>query len=265
MVGQAGRLHGIAESGEALATAGAGAAVDMGDVGVAGGDEVLGGQSAAQAVLTGVEDEDDIVVDDEDQRITITLDADSFLTQADLALDSTMLTWHYRSRYESLISYSNHAFYEARLATIPDRTHDAQQRHAIVAAAPDEAPVSGEGGEAVLRSLHPPRRVEFNEVSERRSAVAAEIAEQLRARGHDVDVSVGRSAFTVDVAIRTDGEYALGVMVDPGSEGASPTARMIAEAGVLDAMNWPISRVLITDWWNNPDHVLDRIEHLVRT
>ena len=33
-----------------------------------------------------------------------------------------MLTWHYRSQYEALIQFSNAAFYEGRLATIPDRT-----------------------------------------------------------------------------------------------------------------------------------------------
>lgn len=33
-----------------------------------------------------------------------------------------MLGWHYRSRYETLISYSNHAFYDAALLTIPDKT-----------------------------------------------------------------------------------------------------------------------------------------------
>jgi hypothetical protein len=32
-----------------------------------------------------------------------------------------MLTWHYRSRYEALIAFSNAAFYGGRLATVPDR------------------------------------------------------------------------------------------------------------------------------------------------
>jgi superfamily I DNA and/or RNA helicase len=30
-----------------------------------------------------------------------------------------MLAWHYRSRYEALISFSNAAFYDGRLVTIP--------------------------------------------------------------------------------------------------------------------------------------------------
>ena len=34
---------------------------------------------------------------------------------------STMLAWHYRSRSESLIGFSNAAFYDGRLRTVPDR------------------------------------------------------------------------------------------------------------------------------------------------
>lgn len=36
---------------------------------------------------------------------------------------------------------------------------------------------------------------------------------------------------------------------------------MIAEAGVLQAMGWRITRVLIAEWWTNPTNVLGRIEH----
>ncbi len=66
-------------------------------------------------------EDDDVVVDAEGFKLTVTLDADSFLAQADASLDSSMLSWHYRSRSESLIAYSNNAFYRGELATIPDR------------------------------------------------------------------------------------------------------------------------------------------------
>jgi predicted DNA-binding WGR domain protein/DNA polymerase III delta prime subunit len=49
-------------------------------------------------------------------------DVDSLLAQGARKLDSTLLSWHYRSHYETLISFSNHAFYEGRLLTIPDKT-----------------------------------------------------------------------------------------------------------------------------------------------
>ena len=65
------------------------------------------------------------------------LDADSLLTHADRTLPSTLLGWHYRSRHESLIEFSNRAFYAGRLLTIPSVT-DTQTRDAIVARKPED-------------------------------------------------------------------------------------------------------------------------------
>lgn len=70
------------------------------------------------------EGEDEIVVEEEGERIAINLDADSLLNQAARNLPATLLAWHYRSRHEALISFSNAAFYDGRLVTIPDRAHE---------------------------------------------------------------------------------------------------------------------------------------------
>jgi hypothetical protein len=48
------------------------------------------------------------------------LTGDSFLNHAATNLPATMLGWHYRSRNESLISFSNWAFYDGRLLTVPE-------------------------------------------------------------------------------------------------------------------------------------------------
>ena len=48
------------------------------------------------------------------------LDSNSFLNHAAKNLPSTMLGWHYRSRSESLISFSNWTFYDGRLLTVPE-------------------------------------------------------------------------------------------------------------------------------------------------
>ena len=86
------------------------------------------------------EDPDDLeAFGDEDGGELLSADADSLLVQGARKLDSTMLSWHYRSRYETLISYSNHAFYEANLLTIPDRTIHQKERAAIEAAKPEDA------------------------------------------------------------------------------------------------------------------------------
>lgn len=59
--------------------------------------------------------------EDEGEVIEYDLSAESFLSHSARNLPSTLLGWHYRSRHEALISYSNHAFYSGELLTIPDR------------------------------------------------------------------------------------------------------------------------------------------------
>ncbi len=67
------------------------------------------------------DDEDMQVMAEEDgEQVAILLDADSLLNQAGRSLPATLLAWHYRSRSEALISFSNAAFYDGRLITIPD-------------------------------------------------------------------------------------------------------------------------------------------------
>ncbi|MEJ1971149.1 MAG: AAA domain-containing protein [Lacunisphaera sp.] len=67
------------------------------------------------------------------------LDAESFLSQAARNLPATMLGWHYRSRSEALISFSNHAFYEGRLLTVPDQRAAPRSAPEIRVQQPDDA------------------------------------------------------------------------------------------------------------------------------
>lgn len=66
-------------------------------------------------------DPDDLERNEDEDEI-LSADADSLLTQGARKMNSVMLGWHYRSHFETLISYSNHAFYGASLLTIPDRS-----------------------------------------------------------------------------------------------------------------------------------------------
>lgn len=395
---------------------------------------------------------DELLVDDDGFGVTISLDADSFLTQADQSLDSVMLAWHYRSRSESLIDYSNHAFYDGRLATVPDRVFEPNDRDELVADSSDDAsrllgpalerpisfhritdgvyrdrvnepeaayvaelvrsllmtrpdgdpgltigvaafseaqqtaieeaindltiddsafalafeaetqrsddgeyvglfiknlenvqgderdviimsvcyapaddgkmrmnfgPINQAGGErrlnvifsrskqhmmivstitgsqitnthnegaanlarfldyaaaesrgdeissaAVLRALRPEQTAVDSQLQ---SAAATELAAGLTDRGWEVDIDVGRSLFTVDVGVRDTDGYQLGVMIDPGRETENATARLVADAGVLRAFGWPVTRVFISEWLDHPGQVLDRLEQLLRT
>lgn len=78
-------------------------------------------------------DPDDLEVpDEEDENDILSADADSLLVQGARKMHSVMLGWHYRSVYETLISYSNHAFYDASLLTIPDRSIHHSEKTPIV-------------------------------------------------------------------------------------------------------------------------------------
>ncbi|CAN5122518.1 WGR domain-containing protein [soil metagenome] len=68
----------------------------------------------------------------EEARCGVVLDADSFLAVSSTRLPSAMLLWHYRSRFEALIQFSNAAFYDGRLATVPDRTPVLRDRAPLI-------------------------------------------------------------------------------------------------------------------------------------
>ena len=78
------------------------------------------------------EDPDDLDGLEEDDDEWLSDDVDSLLAQGARKLDSTLLSWHYRSHYETLISYSNYAFYEGRLLTIPDKTIHKMEKPSIL-------------------------------------------------------------------------------------------------------------------------------------
>jgi hypothetical protein len=96
---------------------------------------------------TGRVDDDSVVVEEDGQRTQVDLDSDSFLTQSATSLPATLLTWHYRSRFESLISFSNAAFYGGSLLTIPDRQRPAADQPELRVPAPDQAAA---GADALL-------------------------------------------------------------------------------------------------------------------
>ena len=91
-------------------------------------------------------DEDE---EEQEQRIGINLDADSLLNQGARKLPSVMLGWHYRSRRESLISYSNAAFYKRELLTIPDNQ------------------LSIHGAGELTHVLNPDQEIDINDVLQR--------------------------------------------------------------------------------------------------
>lgn len=79
------------------------------------------------------DEDEEVVFEDDGELVQYDLESNSFLNHAAKNLPSTMLGWHYRSRSESLISFSNWAFYDGRLLTVPEENLADQPRAAICA------------------------------------------------------------------------------------------------------------------------------------
>jgi len=140
-------------------------------------------------------DEESVIVEEEGERIEVDLDSDSFLTQSALNLPSTLLAWHYRSRYESLISFSNAAFYSGNLFTIPDRQLSASQLAELRVTSAEQGAANVDALLARSISFH------FHETAiyeqRRNAAEAAYIAQLVRALlQRDTGLSIGIVAFS---------------------------------------------------------------------
>jgi very-short-patch-repair endonuclease len=100
-------------------------------------------------------DDETVSVEDDGDRIAVVLDADSLLNQGARNLPATLLAWHYRSRYESLIGFSNAAFYAGNLFTIPDRSLPAAERGEILvqSRSPSEEAVAAQADALLSRAI----------------------------------------------------------------------------------------------------------------
>jgi predicted DNA-binding WGR domain protein len=97
------------------------------------------------------EEEEELRIEEAGEVIRYDLASNSFLNHAAKNLPSTMLGWHYRSRSESLVSFSNWAFYDGRLLTVPEERLPAPDRRSIQIAEPSEATFGAE--ELLSRSI----------------------------------------------------------------------------------------------------------------
>jgi predicted DNA-binding WGR domain protein len=141
--------------------------------------------------------DDEVVVEEDGQRIAISLDSDSLLAQAARNLPATLLAWHYRSRHEALISFSNAAFYDGRLVTIPDTRRDQ-----ATAAAPARRSDSPDAGVTAVDALLA-QPISFHKLDDgvylgrKNSAEARYIAQAVRELlRRDSPLSIGIVAFS---------------------------------------------------------------------
>jgi predicted DNA-binding WGR domain protein len=82
---------------------------------------------------------DELTFEENGELVTYDVDSNSFLNQAARNLPACMLAWHYRSQSESLISFSNHAFYDGRLLTVPDARLSTRGARELRVESPEDA------------------------------------------------------------------------------------------------------------------------------
>ena len=140
-------------------------------------------------------EEDSVIVEEEGERIEVDLDSDSFLAQSAQNLPATLLAWHYRSRYESLISFSNAAFYSGNLYTIPDRQRAVTGRRELIVTAAEQGGANVDELLARSISFH---FMENGIYEDRRNpSEAAYIAQLVRGiLQRDTKLSIGLVAFS---------------------------------------------------------------------
>lgn len=91
------------------------------------------------------EEEEELLVEEDGELVQYDLESNSFLNHAAKNLPATMLGWHYRSRSESLISYSNWTFYDGRLLTVPEEQLPADNQAPLIAASSTDAEAGAAG------------------------------------------------------------------------------------------------------------------------
>ena len=140
-------------------------------------------------------EEENLLVEEEGRLVEVDLTAESFLTMAARNLPSTLLGWHYRSRSESLISFSNASFYQGQLLTVPDCRLTAPNLTEIRVTSPEQGGVNIEHVLGRSISFH---FLENGIYEDRSNADEARyIAETVRALlARDTGLSIGIVAFS---------------------------------------------------------------------
>ncbi|MEZ6062623.1 MAG: AAA domain-containing protein [Planctomycetaceae bacterium] len=153
------------------------------------------------------DDEDGLQIDEGGEIVQYDLNSSSFLNHAARNLPSRMLGWHYRSRSESLISFSNHAFYNGRLLTVPDERRAVTEKSELLA----ESSIDGSRfADELLRRPVSFHFLQHGVYEKRRNAAEADYIAQLvrRVLLRDEGYSIGVVAFSeaqqdeIDGAIR---------------------------------------------------------------
>ena len=94
---------------------------------------------------------------------------------------------------------------------------------------------------------------------------AQKVADALREKGYDIDTQVGIGGYRIDIAVRKNGKYILGIECDGKlySVASSARERDYHRQKYLESRGWHIKRIWSMDWWRDPQREIYNICTLV--
>lgn len=117
--------------------------------------------------------------------------------------------------------------------------------------------------ELVLRSIALGRDTQRSSQTSTSTAASRQLARRLKVEGFHCDYLVGHSGFRCDLAVYCDGDrkYRLGILLDggPSYSLSDPIEREILRPRLLENFGWQVERVLLKDWWKDPERVIQRL------
>ncbi|MCM1514634.1 MAG: AAA domain-containing protein [Anaeroplasma bactoclasticum] len=92
-----------------------------------------------------------------------------------------------------------------------------------------------------------------------------QVYDALVEKGYTVDTQIGIGGYRIDLAIKKDGKYILGIECDGKLYHSSKSARErdIHRQKYLESRGWRIHRIWSKNWWDNPNQEIAKIESLV--
>jgi very-short-patch-repair endonuclease len=98
-------------------------------------------------------------------------------------------------------------------------------------------------------------------LTNRPEVIESKIADTLREKGYDIDTQVGIGGYRIDIAIRKNGKYVLGIECDGKLYAVTASARErdYHRQKYLESRGWKIKRIWSMDWWRDPEREIYKI------
>ena len=92
-----------------------------------------------------------------------------------------------------------------------------------------------------------------------------QVYDALVEKGYQVDTQIGIGGYSIDLAIKKDGKYILGIECDGRLYHSSKSARErdYHRQKYLESRGWRIHRIWSTNWWKNPQREISKICNVI--